>query len=112
MPSAEPPPRAGGNYQAVLANERTFLAWQRTSLTLIAAGIAVAQLLDKSGDFLWLGVLLVVAGAAAAVSGYQRYRRVDGAIAAGQPLPRTPAILLLAAALAFVGLAAALLLLL
>ena len=30
-----------------LANERTFLAWNRTALSLVAGGLAVVQLLDE-----------------------------------------------------------------
>ncbi len=33
------------DYRFTLANERTFLAWLRTSLSLLAAGIAVVQLI-------------------------------------------------------------------
>ena len=32
------------DYRFTLANERTFLAWLRTSLSLLAAGVAVVQL--------------------------------------------------------------------
>ena len=32
------------DYRFTLANERTFLAWQRTALGLLAAAVAVVQL--------------------------------------------------------------------
>ncbi|MGA9680044.1 MAG: DUF202 domain-containing protein, partial [Mycobacterium sp.] len=32
------------DYRFTLANERTFLAWQRTSLGLLAAAVALVQL--------------------------------------------------------------------
>jgi uncharacterized membrane protein YidH (DUF202 family) len=37
------------DYRFTLANERTFLAWIRTALALIAGGIAVAQLVPAFG---------------------------------------------------------------
>ena len=33
-----------------LANERTFLAWFRTGVTLVALGIAAAELLGREGE--------------------------------------------------------------
>jgi hypothetical protein len=36
------------DYRFTLANERTFLAWIRTALALIAGGVAVAQLVRRS----------------------------------------------------------------
>ncbi len=62
-----------------LANERTFLAWFRTGITLIALGLAAAQLLTLSADpgiplvrILSTGV--IGAGAATVVIGLYRYR--------------------------------------
>src|SRR6202040_4485571 len=43
---SEPPDGTQGvepDYRFTLANERTFLAWQRTSLGLLAAAVAVVQ---------------------------------------------------------------------
>ncbi len=37
------------DYRFTLANERTFLTWLRTSLALIAAGVAVVQLVPEFG---------------------------------------------------------------
>ncbi len=51
----EPDPRF------TLANERTFLAWNRTALALIGGGLAVSQFLDDfdlPGGNDWLGVPL------------------------------------------------------
>lgn len=44
-PHAEPGTEP--DYRFTLANERTFLAWIRTALALIAGGVAVAQLLPR-----------------------------------------------------------------
>ena len=42
-------PRGEPDYRFTLANERTFLAWVRTSLGLLAAGVAVRQLVEPFG---------------------------------------------------------------
>src|SRR5690606_984075 len=41
----DPPPK--GKIRTHLANERTYLAWGRTGLTMIALGLGAAQLLDR-----------------------------------------------------------------
>ena len=66
----------------LLANERTLLAWVRTSLTLLAAGVGTLQLIEdqwRTGP----GVGLLLLGAAAAFVGLVRYRRADSAIRRG-----------------------------
>ena len=60
------------DYRFTLANERTFLAWLRTSLALIAAGVAVVQLVPEFGIdgarravgmvLVGLGILVSLAG--------------------------------------------------
>lgn len=53
----EPDPRF------TLANERTFLAWIRTSFALIAGSIALkSELFDNSGAFVTLGSVALGAG--------------------------------------------------
>ncbi|MDQ3128346.1 MAG: DUF202 domain-containing protein [Chloroflexota bacterium] len=47
---AERPVDPDSRARTHLANERTFLAWFRTGLTLAALGIAGAQLLDRDVD--------------------------------------------------------------
>ena len=55
-----------------LANERTFLAWNRTALALIAGGLAVAQFLKFGigGGRLILALPLIALGAAMSLSSY------------------------------------------
>lgn len=81
-----------------LANERTFLAWGRTSLAFVATGLALARLLGDGDDLLieLAGVALIVIGGLLALFSYRNYRRVDEAIRADAPIPRSnlPAILL------------------
>lgn len=72
-----------------LANERTFLAWIRTSLALTAGAIAVhAPALDFPT---WVrtalsAVLLVMAGIAVSQA-WMRWRRTEVAMRTGEPLP-------------------------
>ena len=71
----------------LLANERTLLAWVRTSLTLLAAGIGTLQLVqDRWGTGPGLGLLGLATVAAGA--GLARFRRADRALRRGR-LPAT-----------------------
>ncbi|WP_426241804.1 YidH family protein [Nocardioides sp. LHG3406-4] len=86
------------DYRFTLANERTLLAYERTTIGLVAAAVAVVHLIDGAGSML-LAVALLIAGAVAAVGGYFRFRAVDHAIRRGDPLPANPAVHLLACAI-------------
>ena len=108
MHSADPVEPVEPDYRFTLANERTFLAYERSAIGLVAAGVAVLQLLDGAWDDLLLGGLLMAAGAIALVGGYLRFRSVDRAIRAGQPLPANPTPHLLAAAVGVCAAAAVL----
>jgi putative membrane protein len=88
----EPDPRF------LLANERTFLAWIRTALALIAGGLALAAFLppfDVPGGGQALGLPLVVFGGVIALTSYRRLGHNEQALRAGQPLlhDRLPAVL-------------------
>ncbi|WP_283133555.1 YidH family protein [Rhizohabitans arisaemae] len=82
------------DYRYTLANERTFLAWIRTSLGLLAAGVAVDRLItDLPGGLRVAGGLLLVAAAiASSVAGFLRWRRVQRRMRLGQPLGESPAV--------------------
>lgn len=69
-----------------LANERTLLAYQRTSIGLVGAAVAVAHFLEDDVLALVLAGVLLVSGAFTAVGGYQRYVAADKAIREGRPL--------------------------
>lgn len=78
------------DYRFTLANERTFLAWQRTALGLLAAAVAVVQLvpdLTIPGARHVLGVLLAVLASLTVGIGLLRWKQVDRAIRRGNPLP-------------------------
>lgn len=71
------------------ANERTFLAWIRTALALVAAGIGVDAFADDFPE--WgrhaLATLLVVMGGVLAAVAFRRWFRAEAALRHGQPLP-------------------------
>jgi putative membrane protein len=83
----EPDPRF------TFANERTFLAWSRTALALVVAGLGVIQLLPPFPGVPWgrhvLGLPLIVFGAIVAVTAYREWTRSQWAMRHGQPLPRS-----------------------
>jgi putative membrane protein len=73
-----------------LANERTLLAYQRTSIGLVAGAIAVAHFFDDATSVV-LAVALLLTGVVAAFGGYVQFRRVDEAIRTGRPVGSGPA---------------------
>jgi putative membrane protein len=104
--SPEPADDSHPDYRFSLANERTFLAWIRTSLALLAAGIGVVNLpsdfSDSTGRHL-LGIVLVVLGLFAAVGSYARWRANQHAIQTGSPLPHSRSMPVVAGGLTAVG---------
>jgi putative membrane protein len=71
----------------LLANERTLLAWIRTSVTLQAGGVGVlhfASALNLNGV---VGLALLLVGALSGLAGYGRYRAADRAIRRGDLPP-------------------------
>ena len=81
----EPDPRF------TFANERTFLAWSRTALALVVAGLGIVQLLPPfprvpAGRHL-IGVPLIALGAVVAVASYAEWVRNQRALRRGEPMP-------------------------
>lgn len=72
-----------------LANERTFLAWIRTSLALIAAGVAVAALhWNGAAPFKTIAAgALVLSGIACATGALYSWRRSELAMRRKDSLP-------------------------
>lgn len=70
-----------------LANERTFLAWVRTAIGLVAAGVAVFHLFDVTPATTVLSVALLAAAALSGYAGFAHFRRADHAIRQGETLP-------------------------
>ena len=80
-----------------LANERTFLAWVRTSVAIVVFGFAIGRFslamrqltalqgneVRTAGMSVWMGAASMVAGVALVVAGLVRYRKTRTQIDAG-----------------------------
>ena len=87
-----------------LANERTFLAWIRTSLGFLAGGAAISTIVGRlSLELKLASLLLLVCGLVCSTGAYVRWYRNERAMRTGQPLPSSPAMPLLTAVLAAVA---------
>lgn len=94
------------DYRFTLANERTFLAWVRTALSLLAGAVAVVQLLPPfniKGARTVLGVLLAVLGVATAIFAYMRWESNERAMRTSRKLTYSVTLPLLSIALGLVG---------
>jgi putative membrane protein len=94
-----------------LANERTFLAWLRTGLSLMAVGLAVAGFLpvDLVPGFPYVrsfSVLLVLSGTVLVIYGVSRYVRAYKQIETGAYDPAGTAVVTIAAIVAILGILA------
>lgn len=92
-PRSSHPAATEPDVRFTLANERTFLAWNRTALALVVAGLAIVQLLPPFPGVPWgrhaLGVPLIALGAVVSVTSYLEWRRNQAALRRGAPLPRS-----------------------
>ena len=88
-----------------LANERTFLAWLRTALAMIAGGVALEAFgLDIHPGFrLAAAIVLIVAGMAAAALAWVSWMRTERALRKGAPLPSSLLAMLVGATIVAVG---------
>jgi putative membrane protein len=89
-----------------MANERTFLAWNRTALALVAGGLAVEQFLDASrAARLLIAIPLILMGALLAGVSYGHWRGNQAAMERGEPLPpsRMPGVVALCFAVLSLG---------
>jgi putative membrane protein len=96
------------DYRFSLANERTFLAWIRTALALVAGGLAATQLLPELRiDFgrEAIGAGLVGLGTLLAGAAFRRWAVNEEAMRLGRPIPasRLPAVLAVGVAIVAVG---------
>ena len=85
-----------------LANERTFLAWVRTSLGLLvaAAALMAVDLPWPDGAVRGLAVVLAAAAGGSAFASWARWRSVEKAMSAGQAAPPPRVHILLAGTVA------------
>jgi putative membrane protein len=96
---SEPDPRFS------LANERTFLAWIRTSLALLAGGVALEALHVGLQPQLRLAasILLILAGIVVPLQAWAGWARTERALRLGRVLPSAVLSLPLVAVVAAVG---------
>lgn len=82
---SEPDPRFS------LANERTFLAWLRTALALLAAGVAIEALAIPEDPVLRsvAAAVFIALGLASAVRSWFGWLGAERALRMGRPLPGT-----------------------
>jgi putative membrane protein len=72
------------------ANERTFLAWNRTALAMMTAGLAITQLLPPfhvPGGRRMIGLPLIAVGLLISLASLLQWRRNERAMRLGKPLP-------------------------
>ncbi len=81
-----------------LANERTFLAWVRTSVAIVVFGFAIGRFAiamrqltalqghvsKTTGLSVWMGMSSILAGIAMVVAGLMRYRKTRSQLEAGR----------------------------
>lgn len=99
--------RHGGEPDArfTLANERTFLAWVRTSLALIAGGIALEVLgLDLHPELrLAASLVLAITGILVPALAWVAWARTERALRRAQPVPGSLLGVILGAAVTVAG---------
>lgn len=96
----EPDPRFS------FANERTFLAWVRTALALLAGGVALRAVSGQIDGVIAHGcaALLVVLGMICAATAFRRWSRSERALREGRPLPTSALTLVLTVGVTIVAL--------
>ena len=98
------------DYRFSLANERTFLAWIRSALALMAGGVLLVQFATRlSPPWLVASIGLALTGFAGLVSvlAYRQWRANEIAMRHAKPLPPSPVAALLAALVVLVAVALA-----
>ena len=94
------------DYRFTLANERTFLAWVRTALAILAGGVLLEQFattLEPRALIVALALGLAIVSSVLCTVAYVRWKANEIAMRHAQPLPTTIVIPMLAAAGAIVS---------
>ena len=105
-------PRSVGDdpdYRFSLANERTFLAWIRTSLALAAGGLGAVTILDDFTGEKVLGIGLLALSFFTSATAYRRWALNERAMRLNEPLPPSRLPMLMAIGVAVVAVVAAVL---
>ena len=97
------------DYRFTLANERTFLAWVRTSLALSAGGLGAMSLLPDLAGSEALGLALLGLAFVTSATAYRRWALAERSMRLGEPLPASRLPALMAAGTAVVAVLAAVL---
>lgn len=95
------------DYRFTLANERTFLAWLRTTLALLAGAIAVAGIVPRlslPGGRRVVSLILVALALVSVIGAVLRWRAVELAMRRDRALPRLSTSWVLAGGLCVVAL--------
>ncbi|OFS08627.1 YidH family protein [Hafnia sp. HMSC23F03] len=96
------------DYRFSLANERTFLAWIRTALGFLAAGVGLEQWAPHLATPLireMIALLLCLSAAVLAIQGYFRWLGNEKAMRLRQDLPYTRSLLAISMVMAVVAVA-------
>lgn len=91
-----------------LANERTLLAWLRTSMALIAGAVALEAFVSDAiprAVRMPLAIVLLVIAAALAIYSFRRWLRMESAMRQRRPLPAPAGALILVAGVGAAALA-------
>jgi putative membrane protein len=99
-------PGEAPDYRFSLANERTFLAWIRTALGFLAAGVGLDQLAPEFATPLIrqvLALMLCLFSGGLAVYGYLRWLQNEKAMRLKEELPYTRSLLTLSSVLMIVA---------
>jgi putative membrane protein len=81
------------DYRSSMAAERTYLAYLRTGLALLVAGVAVVGALPHAGAEVLrrvMGIGLIVLGSIVLATARPRWLAIDRAMRRRQPLPGSP----------------------
>lgn len=99
VPDTDRPGEREPDYRFTLANERTFLAWIRTSLGLVAGGVVVHQLVEPlrvQGARTAIALGCAVLAVAVAAGAYFHWSSVQRAMRRSEPLPGSTLVPILA----------------
>jgi putative membrane protein len=115
MFTRKPPVQSVGtdpDYRFTLANERTFLAWLRTGLALLAGAVALASLVPDFGPRslrIAITVFALVLSLIVTIGAYVRWDRAERALRENRSLPTDPLPRLMVASVTIIIAAAAIL---